>query len=203
MELGWNNKPTRRPLVRVRPIGPEDSVLVADIFARLSPASRLARFLVPKWRLSIAELRYFTEVDRHNHEALIAVTRLRGEPVGVARFVRDSQDPRSAEVAIEVVDDWQGRGVGSLLVRRLATRARREGVAQFTALMSADNERSRRLLSKAGDLTPVERDGATVTYRVALDQWDLSGTSSASRRLWSSNSWPGAGWSRPASSSCS
>jgi RimJ/RimL family protein N-acetyltransferase len=189
---------------------PEDSVLVADVFAGLSPESRLARFLVPKWRLSGAELRYFTEVDHHDHEALIAVTRLRGEAVGVARFVRDSQDPTSAEVALEVVDEWQGCGVGSLLVRRLAARARREGVAQFTALMSADNEGSRRLLSKAGDLTPVERDGATVTYRVALspsapppDQWERSGTSSASRRLWSSNSWPGAGWSRPASSSCS
>jgi RimJ/RimL family protein N-acetyltransferase len=195
--------------VRVRPLVPGDSALVADVFARLSPASRLARFLVPKWRLTGAELRYLTEVDHHDHEALIAVTRLGGEPVGVARFVRDSTEPTSAEVAVEVVDDWQGRGVGSLLVGRLARRARREGITQFTALMSADNTRSRRLLSMAGHLTLVERDGATVSYRVALpvlparDQWERSGTSSASRRLWSSNSWPGAGWSRPASSSCS
>jgi RimJ/RimL family protein N-acetyltransferase len=154
--------------VRVRSIHDEDSALLADIFARLSPASRLARFLVPKWGLTASELRYLTEVDHHNHEAVIALTRLRGEPVGVARFVRDSGDPTSAEVAVEVVDEWQGRGVGSLMVRRLAARARSEDVTQFTALMSADNTRSRRLLSKFGEISLVERDGATVSYRILL-----------------------------------
>ena len=157
-----------RLTVQVRQIHSDDSHLLADIFARLSPSSRISRFLVPKWRLTAAELRYFTDIDHHDHEAVIALTRLRAEPVGVARFVRDLDDPTSAEVAVEVVDAWQGRGVGSLLGRHLAARARAEGVAQFTALMSADNTRSQRLLGKLGALTVVARDGATVEYRVAL-----------------------------------
>src|SRR5438270_7409355 len=112
-----------RLTVRIRPIQTEDSLLLADIFARLSPASRLARFLIPKRELTAAELRYFTNVDHHNHEALIAVTRLHGEPVGVARFIRNSDDPTSADVAVEVVDEWQNRGVGLLLAERLVARA--------------------------------------------------------------------------------
>lgn len=154
--------------MRFRPVRPEDSPLLADIFAGLSPASRLARFLIPKRALTTAELRYFTDVDHHNHEALIAVTRLRGEPVGVARFIRNSDDPTSADVAVEVVDEWQNRGVGSMLAVRLAARAQRENISQFTALMSAANPRSRQLLTRVGDVTRVARDGPTVSYTVVL-----------------------------------
>ncbi|MFZ2012738.1 MAG: GNAT family N-acetyltransferase [Nocardioides sp.] len=160
--------PASRLTVVVRQARSGDSALLADIFDGLSPASRLSRFLVPKWRLTAAELHYFTDVDHHEHEAVIALTRLRAEPVGIARFVRHRDDPTSAEVAVEVVDEWQGRGVGSLLGRHLAARARGEGVARFTALMSADNTRSKRLLEKLGTLTVVARDGATVEYRVTL-----------------------------------
>lgn len=154
--------------MQVRQSRTGDDALLADIFARLSPASRLSRYLVPKGRLTATELRYLTEIDHHDHEAVIALTRLGAEPVGVARFVRDRDDPTSAEVAVEVVDAWQGRGVGTMLGSHLAARARGEGVAWFTALMSADNTRSQRLLEKLGALTVVARDGTTVEYRVAL-----------------------------------
>ena len=154
--------------LRVRPTRPEDIGLMAAIFDGLSPGSRLARYLIPKRKLTTAELRYFTDVDHHDHEALIAVTRVRGEAVGVARYVRSPEDRTSADVAVEVVDDWQGRGVGSMLVARLALRARCEGITAFTPLMSADNRRSLRLMTKTGRVTDAVRDGATVTYRVEL-----------------------------------
>jgi RimJ/RimL family protein N-acetyltransferase len=153
--------------LHVRPIRSGDAPLVAEIFARLNVASRYARFLTGKDRLTAAELRYFTEIDHHDHEALIAIT-WHGDPVGVARFVRYPDDPTTAEVAIEVVDDWQSRGVGSLLATRLSARAQHEGIRHVTALLSADNRRSRRLLARIGDVTHVHRDGATVSYRVDL-----------------------------------
>ena len=112
--------------MRVRRIRPDDSPLLADIFARFGPASRLARFLYPKRTLTEAELRYLTDIDHRDHEALIAVTRLRAEPAGVARFIRDRSDPTSAEVAIAVVDEWQDRGVGLLLIARVTGRALRQ-----------------------------------------------------------------------------
>jgi len=154
--------------VRVRPVRPGDTALLAAIFDGLSPASRISRFLAPKRELTAAELRYFTDVDHHNHEAIIALTRRRGRPIGVARFIRDVNDSASAEVAVEVVDAWQNLGVGSMLVARLAARARSEGITEFTAFMSADNRRSRRLVTKTGSVTDVARDGATVSYRVVL-----------------------------------
>jgi RimJ/RimL family protein N-acetyltransferase len=154
--------------VRVRPVRPDDAPLLAAIFTRLSPASRYARFLTPKRNLTAAELRYFTDIDHHNHEALIALTRAHGEPVGVVRFIRDPNDPTSAEIAAEVVDEWQNRGVGSLLATRIAARARSENISQLTALMLASNRRSARLLAKAGDITHVTRDATTLSCRVTL-----------------------------------
>jgi RimJ/RimL family protein N-acetyltransferase len=154
--------------VQVRPVRSDDAPLIAGIFARLSPASRFARFLFRKRELTAAELRYLTEVDHHNHEAVIALTRPGGEPIGVARFIRDPDHPNAADVAMEVVDGWQSRGVGSLLAAELVARAQDENVTQFTALMSADNRRSQRLLAKVGNVTKVGRDGATVSYRIAL-----------------------------------
>lgn len=154
--------------LRVRPIRPEDAPLLADVFDRLGPSSRLNRFLTRKGQLTAVELRHFTDIDHHNHEALIAITRFHGEPVGVARFIRDPDDPTSAEVAMEVIDEWQHRGVGSMLAARLMARAQCEDVSQVTATMSADNTRARRLLVKLGSHNVVARNGATVSYRVAL-----------------------------------
>ncbi len=132
--------------VVIGPLRADDAPLLADAFGRLSEESRRLRFLGPKPTLSASELRYLTEVDGHNHEALCAIDPATGRGIGVGRFVRDPQDPRRAEVAITVTDDWQHRGLGKLLLRRLADRARDEGVRSFTALVSDDNRNMRGLL---------------------------------------------------------
>src|SRR5579884_2031299 len=117
----------------------EDTQLLADAFERLSEESRRLRFLAPKAHLSLAELRYLTDVDGHRHEALGATDPATGEGVAIARFVRDPEDPGRAEVAITVADDWQRRGLGKIMLSRLVDRARSEGVQRFTALVSTDN----------------------------------------------------------------
>ena len=80
------------------------------------------RFLTPKSSFSRAELRYLTEVDGRDHVAL--VVEYPAEPVrrliAVARFIRLHDDPEAADVAIVVADDWQRRGLGSLLSELLA-----------------------------------------------------------------------------------
>ena len=91
--------------VLIRPVRPADDGLLADGFARLSDRSRRMRFLGPKEALSAAELRYFTDVDHHNHEALGALDHARGGGVGIARYVRDRDDPRTAEIAVAIIDD--------------------------------------------------------------------------------------------------
>jgi len=84
--------------VLIRPVRSTDAALLADGFARLSAASRQMRFLGVKKELTAAELRYFTDVDHHDHEALGALDPASGHGVGIARYVRDAGDPRAAEI---------------------------------------------------------------------------------------------------------
>jgi GNAT superfamily N-acetyltransferase len=87
--------------------------------------------------------------------------------VGVARYVRDHERRDSAEIAMSVLETWQGRGVGKALLRRLAERARAEGISRFTALMLADNSPMRRLLADLGE--PVVLDTAAGAVELAVD----------------------------------
>ncbi|TMD05927.1 MAG: universal stress protein [Chloroflexi bacterium] len=154
-------------LVRIRPIAPDDRQALRAAWDRLSPESRYRRFLSPMPELSESMLDFLTEVDHHDHEALLAVDTESEDAVGVARYVRSAEDPDVAEVAITVDDAWQGRGLGTLLLGRLATRARGEGVRRFSALVMADNPRALRVIRGIGD-SQTSRDGAYVELRVEL-----------------------------------
>src|SRR5947199_3263274 len=88
--------------VEIRPIEPDDKDALARGFDRLSELSRYRRFLSPRGPLTQAELRYFTEGDHHDHEALVAVDPDTGEDVGVARVVRSTEDPNVADLAVAV-----------------------------------------------------------------------------------------------------
>ena len=135
--------------VEVRPIEPADKQLLLDAFERLGEESRYRRFLHPVKRLTEKELAYFTEVDDHDHEALVAVGKHGTEPIGVARYVRLAE-PEVAEVAIAVVDHWHGHGVGTLLLHELVERARGEGIRHFQATCLADNAEVIDLLHRLG-----------------------------------------------------
>jgi len=89
----------------------------------------------------------------------------------VARFVRLAQDV--AEPAVSVVDEWQGRGVGSLLLDEIAHRARQEGIRYFAAPVLAQNETAIALLSRLGDTT-VTNNGTEVELLVSLGEDDGS-----------------------------
>ena len=127
--------------------------MLTDGLRQLSDESVHRRFLTPKRSFSRAELRYLTEVDGRDHVALVAehpsgpVRRL----IAVARFVRLAEDPHAAEVAITVADDWQARGLGSMLSEQLASEARRLGIRRFTATMAADNVPAHRLMARLTD----------------------------------------------------
>jgi acetyltransferase len=154
--------------LEVRPIGPGDK---ADLSAAVDQSSTDAiyrRFLNPRGRLTGAELRYLTEVDHHDHEALLAFPRGSSKSVGVARYVRDHARPDTAEIAVAVLETWQGRGVGKALLRGLADRAREEGITQFTALMLANNQPMRRLLADLGTTRPLSSGAGTVELVVDL-----------------------------------
>lgn len=166
-EAARRSRPLRRPLGRpsegrpsegrpvrlrdgsavlIRPVRPEDAGLLEDGFA---------------------ELRCFTDVDHRDHEALGALDHARGGGVGIARYVRDREDPHAAEIAVTVIDGWQGRGLGTELLARLSERACQEGIRRFTAAVAADNAAMTGLLRNLGaDL--VGREFGTLEYEMAL-----------------------------------
>ena len=153
--------------VLIRQVRSTDAARLADGFGRLSAASRQMRFLGVKKELSAAELRYFTDVDHHDHEALAALDRAGGHGVGIARYVRDADDPQAAEIAVTIVDDWQGRGLGTELLAALSDRARQEGIRRLTAMADAGNVAVAALLRNAGARL-VRRGRGTVEYEITL-----------------------------------
>jgi GNAT superfamily N-acetyltransferase len=154
--------------VRIRPVRSDDKARLVEAFDRLGDASRYRRFLGYKKELSVAELAMLTDIDHHEHEALAALDAETGEGVGVARFVRDRGRPEVAEAAVTVVDDWQGRGLGRVLVSRLAGRAREEGIREFTATLLTDNRAMLSLFRELGALRVVRRNGPIQEIDVAL-----------------------------------
>lgn len=155
--------------VLIRPIDSGDAPGLAEGFSRLSDESRHLRFLASKPRLTAAELRYFTEIDHHNHEALVAMDQVAGRGLGVARYIRQADDPDGAEVAVAIVDDWQGLGLGTELLSRLVDRGRQEGIRHFTALVAAENAAVVGLLrgSHMG-VRVTERESGTIQYEITL-----------------------------------
>jgi nucleotide-binding universal stress UspA family protein/GNAT superfamily N-acetyltransferase len=151
--------------VEVRAVEPDDRAALAEGFERLSPESRYRRFFGPMPRLSARDLDYLTRVDHHDHEALVAVDAVTGDGVGVARYVRTGPDV--AEPAIVVADDWQGRGVGGLLLDALAERATEEGVRRFEAPVLATNHEAIALLERLGRTTR-RPDGREVQLSIDL-----------------------------------
>ena len=180
---GWRRRPARpQPVaegtpvvlrdgsqVQIREVRGSDAPLLADGFARLSARSRQQRFLSPKHSLSAAELRFLTEVDHHDHEAIGALSPADGRGVGIARYIRDPGDPEAAEIAVTIADDWQGRGLGTELLARLSDRARQEGICRFTATIAYGNAAMATLLQNMG-AELAGHDHGTVDYVVDLDR---------------------------------
>ena len=160
--------------VKVRPVRRSDAGLLCRGFERLSEESRYRRFLCSMPELSESMVRYLTDVDHHDHEAVVALDPGTGEGVGVARYVRDSAEPTRAEAAVTVIDDWQGRGLGTLLLELMAVRAREEGINRFTALMLASNDEMMELLESLGPVRVVDREAGTVEVEAPLPAGGLS-----------------------------
>lgn len=154
--------------VRIRQGRRSDRELLLRGFRRLSSESRYRRFLAPMPRLPEATVRHLTDIDHHDHEAMIALDEQGTEALGVARYVRDPERPDAAEVAVTVVDDRQGRGLGTLLLEAVSARAREEGVRTFTAWMLARNQEMMDLFQRLGPVQVVDRDAGAVEIEVAI-----------------------------------
>jgi acetyltransferase len=129
--------------ITIRPLRNGEAATVQTVFDRLGDRSRLLRFGGAKPVLTARDLEQLARVDA-NHHVLVALVEC--EPIGIARLVRDGA---TAEVAVEVADEWQGRRVGTILMSRLADDARAAGIERLHAYVAADNTPSRALMRRA------------------------------------------------------
>ncbi|MFI5120829.1 MAG: GNAT family N-acetyltransferase [Thermoanaerobaculia bacterium] len=152
--------------IHLRPIREDDGAGLLSLYDRLSPESLYFRFFaVPDKDAGKAE--YLTHVDYDRRYAIVAETA--GTIVGVARWERFAERPSHAEVAFTVADDFQGRGLGTLLFQRLKDLARARQIAVFTAEVLKNNERMLRLFARTGLASTTRDQGNTLTILMALD----------------------------------
>lgn len=165
--------PEDRPLVEVPlhrggdallvPLAPDDRHYLVEGLAEMSIDSRFSRFGQGRQRLSKSEWDYLSDIDQRMHVAWAAV--IDGFGVGVGRYIVVDGD--SAEVAVTVLDDYQGRGVGTVLLQALVAVARADGLREFRFEVVPSNARVRQALrSLDADLS--ETDGL-ISGRLTLD----------------------------------
>ena len=147
----WRETLDNGTVVTIRAIRKEDGPLERDFITGLSPETRRMRFLGQIGEPSDALIKSLTDLDFSHDMALIATVEQRGRPVevGVSRYA--TGDDRSVgECAIVVADDWQHRGIGTLLMQRLIEGARGRGMKRLFSIDDAENAQMRELAEHLG-----------------------------------------------------
>jgi ribosomal protein S18 acetylase RimI-like enzyme len=157
-------KPPRGPEILIRPLRHGDTATIRTVFERLGEASRRARFNGAKTKLSHDELCRLATVDL-THQVLVAWVDGDPEPVATARLVRLGA---SAEIAFEVADSYQGRGIGSALTRLLVADAQAAGIQEVTALVRSDNSAALALLRRVLGRLELRFEGPDLFVRALL-----------------------------------
>jgi GNAT superfamily N-acetyltransferase len=148
----------------LRLLEPSDANLLRRFFWRLSSESVYRRFMAPIKAPSNALVERLVDIDHCHREALIALDE-RGI-VGVARY---GTVGATHDVAVVVADDWQGRGVGALLLRRLAHIARARGITSFHATMLGDNRRAQSLVLGLSPKTKIHFEAGYLEADIPLE----------------------------------
>ena len=137
--------------ILIRAIRPDDKQRLLEHFARLSPRSIYQRFFGFKRSLSDQDLRDFTDLDFVDHVGLAATIGAGDDEriIGVGRYIRSGGRDR-AEVGFAVLDDYQGHGVGTLLLKHLARVARQTRIKEFVAYVMGSNRQMLEVFANSG-----------------------------------------------------
>ncbi len=155
--------------LRLRPIAPEDEPLLHEALAAMSERSVYLRFFSPIKRLSDALAHRLAVVDYSDRFALVAAVRRpngKERVAGVARYDR-ARGTDVAEVAVAVIDEFQRRGLGGLLLAELARVAHRHGIKAFTLIVLPENREMLGLLRKMGWIHQAKLNGGL--YEISFD----------------------------------
>jgi GNAT superfamily N-acetyltransferase len=165
-ESGFNVLLTDGSTAHIRAIRPTDGDSLRDFHRSLSTRSIVSRYLGPHPVLSDKEVDRFTNVD--NTDRVAFVVERSGHIVAVARYDRPPGRDE-AEVAFVVLDEYQGRGIGTILLKELAIVARRHGIRHFVADTFSDNSRMLGVFSDTGFARSYSRSGGVVQVVLDID----------------------------------
>jgi GNAT superfamily N-acetyltransferase len=137
----------------IRAIHPDDSDSLRKQFVHLSAESVRLRFHGLRRSPSESETMYLTRIDFVEHVALVGTIETRPEQiVGVGRYIvcANGSEHHRAEVAFVVLDEYQGKGIGSLLLQHLALIGRDQGIREFQADVLVENQRMIGVFERSG-----------------------------------------------------
>src|SRR5579875_400070 len=168
--------------IQIRAIRPDDRARLVDHFKHLSPESVYFRFLGVKRTLTEADLDRFTRLDYATSFALVAVRYSQAQEriLGVGRYVAAAQAgggaAKSAEVAFAVADEYQGRGIGTLLLEHLGRIAFANGIERLNAMVLGSNTRMLEVFARSGYTVrqTIENGLVHVSFRCAESEAFLS-----------------------------
>jgi len=151
--------------VHVRPIRESDGPALAALHGRLSDESVYLRYFSPHAHLSAREVVRATQVDHRDREAFVVLDR--DALIGIGSYER-SAGSDAAEIAFEVEDEQQGRGIGTLLFEMLAAAARERGIRRFVAKVLPQNQRMLQLFREVGLAERTHFEGGVVDVDLEL-----------------------------------
>jgi protein lysine acetyltransferase len=136
-------------LGELRPLLPSDRHAYLELLSKLSPRSRRLRFFTPAPPTE-RMINYFLDIDFIDHFAWVVLDRSTSPHTGcgVARFIRSTTDPQQAEAAFVVIDDYQSRGIGTVMLGAVAVAADAVGITTLTAEVLDENESMRAVFGR-------------------------------------------------------
>lgn len=143
---------------KIRAVRRDDEADIMAAVARTSPQSLYRRFFGPKRHFTEQEIEYFMTVDFVKHVCLITTVEEAGRPaiVGGVRYIVHA--PGKAEVSFAVIDEYQAKGIGGVLMQHIAEIARKGGVRELTADVMPDNAPMLRVFQGSGLPIEIVRD---------------------------------------------
>ena len=148
--------------ITIRAQRPDDREGWRAAIARESAETLYHRFFAVKREFSEKEAHYFLDIDFVKHVALIALANEDGRPtlIGGSRYVVVA--PGRAEVSFAVIDEYQGKGIGSALMRHIAAIGREMGLKELVAEVLADNVAMLKVFERSGLAMATKHEGSVV-----------------------------------------
>ncbi len=156
----------------LRPVKPTDGPLILDIFSRLSPQSIFYRFLSHIEKLRPEQVYHLVHIDYVTEFALAAVIKEVGEDriVGVCRAIASSDQSR-AELTVVLRDDWQGKGIGKIMVKKVVMVMHRHGISRIEIMLDSRNDKMKKLFMSLGYPYIYEESILDICDRMEIEIW--------------------------------